>query len=74
MKKTIIPTETWTEVYTRLSDFVLEYSSIDDVTTIDENGTEVYTEDKQNEFIGIALTVEAIMRVSGLVKQEEVKQ
>lgn len=73
MKKTTIPTETWVEVYKRLSDFVLEYSSLDDVTTIDESGTEVYTEEKQDEFMDIADTVEMIMRKSGLVK-EEVKQ
>lgn len=71
MKKTTIPTETWVEVYKRLSDFILEYSSLDDVTTIDESGTEVYTEEKQDEFIDIACTVEAIMRVSGLIKEEE---
>lgn len=73
MKKTIIPTETWIEVYKTLSDFILEYSSLDNVTTIDENGTEVYTEEKQDEFIYIANTVEDIMRVSGLIREEEVK-
>ena len=71
MKKTIIPTETWIEVYKTLSDFILEYSSLDDVTTIDEYGTEVYTEEKQDEFIYIANNVEDIMRVSGLIREGE---
>ncbi len=73
MKKTIIPTETWIEVYKTLSDFILEYSSLDAVTTIDENGAEVYTEEKQDEFIYIANSVEDIMRVSGLIREEEVE-
>lgn len=65
-----IKTETWVDLYRELSDFILEYSSLDDVTTIDENGTEVYTEEKQNEFMYIASTVEDIMRRSGLIKEE----
>ena len=73
MKKTIIPTETWIKLYKTLSDFILEYSSLDAVTTIDENGTEVYTEEKQDEFICIANSVEDIMRVSGLIRKEGVE-
>ena len=70
MKKTIIPTETWVSLYGELSNFILEYSSLDDIWTIDENGSEVRTEEKQDQFIDIVDTVEAIMRESGLVKQE----
>jgi len=70
MKKTIIPTETWINLYAELSDFILEYSSLDEIWTIDENGAEVRTEEKQGQFIDIVDTVETIMRVNGLVKQE----
>jgi hypothetical protein len=71
MKQTIIPTEKWVELYGELSNFILEYSSLDNIYTIDENGTEVYTEEKQDEFMDIANTVEMIMRKSGLVKEGE---
>ena len=71
MKKTIIPTEKWVELYGELSNFILEYSSLDKIWTIDENGAEVRTEEKQNQFIDIVDTVEDIMRRSGLVKEGE---
>ena len=71
MKQTIIPTEKWVELYGELSNFILEYSSLDNIYTIDENGTEVYREEKQDEFMDIADTVEMIMRKSGLVKEGE---
>ena len=71
MKQTIIPTEKWVQLYGELSNFILEYSSLDNVYTTDENGTEVYTEEKQDEFMDIADTVEMIMRKSGLVKEGE---
>ena len=71
MKPIIIPTEKWVELYGELSNFILEYSSLDNVYTIDENGTEIYTEEKQDEFMDIADTVEMIMRKSGLVKEGE---
>lgn len=63
--------ETWVELYGELSNFILEYSSLDQIWTIDENGAEVRTEEKQNEFINIADAVEDIMRRSGLIKEEE---
>ena len=62
--------ETWVELYGELSDFILEYSSLDEIWTIDENGAEVRTEEKQDQFIDIANTVEDIMRRSGLIKEE----
>jgi len=74
MKKTIIPTEKWVELYGELSNFILEYSSLDEIWTIDENGAEVRTEEKQNQFIDIVDTVEDIMRRSGLVKEGEQDQ
>ena len=73
MKKTIIPTETWINLYAELSDFILEYSSLDEIWTTDESGAEVRTEEKQDQFIDIANTVEVIMRESGLIREEEVK-
>ncbi len=62
--------ETWVELYGELSNFILEYSSLDEIWTIDENGAEVRTEEKQDQFIDIANTVEDIMRRSGLIKEE----
>jgi hypothetical protein len=62
--------ETWVELYSELSNFILEYSSLDEIWTIDENGAEVRTEEKQDQFIDIANTVEDIMRRSGLIKEE----
>jgi hypothetical protein len=62
--------EIWVSLYSELSNFILERSSLDSIWTEDENGDEVMTEDKQDEFIDIVDTVETIMRDSGLVKQE----
>jgi len=60
----------WIHLYSELSNFVLEYSSLDPVWTEDENGDEVMTEDKQDEFCYIADTVEQIMWHCGLVKED----
>ena len=62
--------ETWVKLYGELSNFILEYSSLDEIWTIDENGAEVRTEEKQDQFIDIVNTVEDIMRRSGLIKEE----
>jgi|TARA_R110000765_G_C18956874_1_gene609066 hypothetical protein len=66
-----VPSEIWIELYATLSNYVLEYSSLDPIWTEDENGDEVRTEDKQDEFIDIVNDVESLMQQSGLVKQEE---
>lgn len=66
-----VPSEIWIELYVTLSNYVLEYSSLDPIWTEDENGDEVRTEDKQDEFIDIVNDVESLMQQSGLVKQEE---
>ena len=68
--KTVVPAETWVELYAMLSNYVLEYSSLDPVWTQDENGGEVYTEEKQDEFEDIASEVEGIMAQAGLIKGE----
>tara|TARA_R110002012_G_scaffold165680_2_gene327936 strand:- start:173 stop:406 length:234 start_codon:yes stop_codon:yes gene_type:complete len=69
--KIIIPTEKWVELYGELSNFILEYSSLDPIWTIDDEGNEVRTEDKQDEFMDIVDDVENIMRLCGFVKQGE---
>ena len=56
----------WIHLYSELSNFVLEYSSLDPVWTEDENGDKVMTEDKQDEFCYIADNVEQIMSRCGL--------
>ena len=69
--KTVIPAETWVELYATLSNYVLvEYSSLDPVWTQDENGGEVYTEENQEEFLEIDNEVEYIMGQVGLIKGE----
>ena len=48
--KIILPTENWVELYATLSNYILEYSSLDQIWILDKDGNEVRTEDKQNEF------------------------
>tara|TARA_X000001316_G_C908021_1_gene24136 strand:- start:180 stop:395 length:216 start_codon:yes stop_codon:yes gene_type:complete len=59
--KVVIPAETWVELYAVLSNHILEYSSLDNIWVVDENGNEVRTEDKQNEFCDIVDEVETIL-------------
>ena len=70
INKIKVSPEIWVSLYSELSNFILERSSLDSIWTEDENGDEVMTDDKQDEFIDIVDTVETIMRDSGLVKQE----
>ena len=53
--------ETWVELYSSLSSFILHFSALDPVWTEDENGEEVYTEDAQNKFMDISDQVEDIL-------------
>ena len=66
--KVVIPPEIWVELYARLSNHILEYSSLDNIWVVDEFGNETRTPEKQDEFEDIVGTVEEIMRDSGLVK------
>jgi len=59
--KVVIPAETWVELYAVLSNHILEYSSLDNIWIVDENGNEVRTEEKQNEFCDIVDEVETIL-------------
>jgi|TARA_A100001391_G_scaffold175296_1_gene138083 hypothetical protein len=56
-----LPAETWVELYAILSHYVLEYSSLDQLTETDENGDEKYTEEKQDEFNDIVGDVEEML-------------
>jgi len=67
--KITIPTETWVELYATLSHYVLQYSSLDQLTETDENGDERYTEEKQDEFCDIVSEVEDIL--SGFFIKEQ---
>ena len=58
MSKPIIPDENWIELYSELSEYVLQYSSLDPIE--DEEGYR--TEEKQDEYIDIVDSVEDIMR------------
>ena len=57
MNKIIIPAEKWVELYAELSEYILEYASLDPI--YDDEGNR--TEEKQNEFINIVDSVESIM-------------
>ena len=58
MSKPIISDENWIELYSELSEYVLQYSSLDPI--YDEEGNR--TEEKQDEYIDIVDSVEDIMR------------
>jgi hypothetical protein len=58
MSKIIVPDEKWVELYAMLSEYILEYSSIDPI--YDDEGYR--TEEKQDEYIDIVDSVEDIMR------------
>jgi hypothetical protein len=61
-EKITLPTETWVELYGVLSNYVLEYSSLDPITKTEPNGDEVYTDEKQDEYNYIVADVEDILR------------
>ena len=65
MSKIIIPDENWIELYSELSEYILEYASLDPI--YDDEGNR--TEEKQDEFIDIVNSVESIME-SVLTKGE----
>tara|TARA_R100001086_G_scaffold247569_1_gene182169 strand:- start:444 stop:689 length:246 start_codon:yes stop_codon:yes gene_type:complete len=68
-KKIILPTTKWVELYARLSEYVLEYSSLDQI--YNDDGTK--TEEKQDEFCNIVDDVENILRMF-FIKADEVKE
>ena len=67
-KKIVLPTTKWVELYTRLSEYVLEYSSLDPI--YNDDGTK--TEEKQDEFCNIVDYVENILRMY-FIKEDEIK-
>ena len=67
-KKIILPTTKWVELYARLSEYVLEYSSLDQI--YNDDGTK--TEEKQDEFCNIVDDVENILRMY-FIKADEIK-
>tara|TARA_R100000664_G_scaffold4145_1_gene8610 strand:+ start:1285 stop:1491 length:207 start_codon:yes stop_codon:yes gene_type:complete len=68
MSKPIIPDEKWVELYAMLSEYILEYSSLDPI--YDDEGNR--TEEKQDEYIDIVDSVEDIMR-SILTKESDLR-
>ena len=63
MKKPMLNAETWVGMYAELSNYILEYSSLDPIWKTDSKGNEIpeRTEEKQDEFLDIVDTVETIM-------------
>ena len=60
--KPVLDPSTWCYLYSEIADYILEYSSLDPIWTTDTNGDEIRTDEKEDEFMDIADTVEAIMR------------
>ena len=56
-----LPSETWIQLYGELSEYVLEYSSLEPIFEEDENGDERMTEIKQDEFCDVVGCVEEIL-------------
>tara|TARA_R100001510_G_C7554298_1_gene136825 strand:- start:448 stop:666 length:219 start_codon:yes stop_codon:yes gene_type:complete len=71
MEKPILNAETWVGLYAELSDYILEYSSLDPIWKTDSEGNEIpeRTEEKQDEFLDIVDKVETIMRM--FLKKEQ---
>jgi hypothetical protein len=61
INKIKVSPQTWIELYSELSQYVLEYSSLDPIFEEDENGDERMTEIKQDEFCDIVGCVEEIL-------------
>lgn len=70
IKPPVLSQHDWIGLYCELSEFVLEYSSLDAIYEEDENGDEHMTLEKQNEFCRIVGMVEGIMRNNNLVKED----
>ncbi len=68
MSKIIVPDEKWVELYAMLSEYILEYASLDPI--YDDEGNR--TEEKQDEYIDIVDSVEDIMR-SILTKESDLR-
>ena len=56
-----IPSEIWVELYSEIAGAIVEYSALDAVTTINDQGDEVYTEEAQDKFIHCSEIVEEIL-------------
>lgn len=61
MAKIKISQDTWIQLYGELSEYVLDYSSLDPIWEQDENGDEQMTEEKQDEYCEIVDSVEEIL-------------
>ena len=63
MEKPILNAENWVGMYAELSNYILEYSSLDPIWKTDSEGNEIpeRTEEKQDQFLDIVDTVETIM-------------
>ena len=71
MEKPILNAETWVGLYAELSDYILEYSSLDPIWETDSEGNEIAVrkEEKQDQFLDIVDKVETIMRM--FLKKEQ---
>ena len=63
MSKVILPPDKWVAMYAEISNYILEYASLDPIYMEDENGDEVFTPEKQNQFNDITDSIENILSV-----------
>ncbi|BAQ86997.1 hypothetical protein [uncultured Mediterranean phage uvMED] len=59
--KVTIPSEDWVAMYVEISDYILEYASLDPIYMEAENGDEILTPEKLNQFNVITHAIENIM-------------
>ena len=66
---TKLDNDIYVSLYSELAGYILEYSSSDPIFEIDENGDEVYTEEKQDQFNDISDKVCEILESHNIVDE-----
>lgn len=59
----------YVSLYSELAGYILEYSSSDPIFEIDENGDEVYSEEKQDQFNDISDKICGILESHNIVEE-----
>ena len=56
-----IPSEIWVELYSEIAAAIVNYSALDSVTTVKDNGDECYTDEAQEKFNDCAELAEGML-------------
>ena len=64
-----IPSEIWVELYSEIASAMVNYSALDPITKIMDNGDECYTDEAQEKFEDCVGIVEEILE-SLFIKEE----